>query len=409
SALQVMCHATAAAAAKGTGTGAATAAAPSTSIGYRQSEKAAAAAHKVAQEGEATQGLAQIITHIAAYLQQHQPQEAAAAAAAASAAAAAPSAPPPPSAAAGADAAPAADRTASGAHASSSGSGSGAAIASGGGGSSSPGCSAAAYVAVLKPLQVDAVSGLDKAGAHHYANSVRNESHVPKTRAMRLAKEVASLESLLPLSPSSSVFVRVDEGAVQLWKAIVIGPEDTPYSGGCFVFDFYFPPQYPNSPPQVHLVTTGGGRVRFNPNLYAEGKVCLSLLGTWSGDRGEQWNADVSTAVQVLISIQSLIMVPEPYFNEPSYEGQTDERGKTASREYNKAVRENCVRYAMLDVLRHPPACLAEVVRGHFRLRREALLAQIKSWADEGRQHDSGHAGRLMDMRKELETLIAAL
>lgn len=31
------------------------------------------------------------------------------------------------------------------------------------------------------------------------------------------------------------------------------------------------------------LATTGGGKVRFNPNLYNNGKVCLSLLGTWSG------------------------------------------------------------------------------------------------------------------------------
>lgn len=51
--------------------------------------------------------------------------------------------------------------------------------------------------------------------------------------------------------------------------------------------------------PQVHLCTTGGNRVRFNPNLYNCGKVCLSLLGTWSGDKGENWNPDVSTAVQV--------------------------------------------------------------------------------------------------------------
>ncbi|PNG99640.1 putative ubiquitin-conjugating enzyme protein 17, partial [Tetrabaena socialis] len=61
---------------------------------------------------------------------------------------------------------------------------------------------------------------------------------------------VASLASLLPLSACSSVFVRVDETAVQLWKAIVVGPEDTPYSGGCFLFDFYFPASYPNAPPQ---------------------------------------------------------------------------------------------------------------------------------------------------------------
>ena len=41
--------------------------------------------------------------------------------------------------------------------------------------------------------------------------------------------------------------------------------------------------QYPEVPPKVQLITTGMGAVRFNPNLYNCGKVCLSLLGTWQG------------------------------------------------------------------------------------------------------------------------------
>ena len=38
---------------------------------------------------------------------------------------------------------------------------------------------------------------------------------------------------------------------------------------------------YPLSPPKVNFMTTDGGRVRFNPNLYTCGKVCLSVLNTW--------------------------------------------------------------------------------------------------------------------------------
>jgi len=51
----------------------------------------------------------------------------------------------------------------------------------------------------------------------------------------------------------------------------------------------------------------------FNPNLYAEGKVCLSLLGTWSGPG---WEPGVSTLSQVLIAIQAQILVEQPYANE---------------------------------------------------------------------------------------------
>lgn len=52
---------------------------------------------------------------------------------------------------------------------------------------------------------------------------------------------------------------------------------------------------YPNEPPKVNLMTTGGGKIRFNPNLYSNGYVCLSLLGTWSGTNAfEKWNAEKS-------------------------------------------------------------------------------------------------------------------
>ena len=67
----------------------------------------------------------------------------------------------------------------------------------------------------------------------------------------------------------------------------------------------------------MNLQTTGYGAVRFNPNLYNCGKVCLSLLGTWQGAQNETWDPKTSTLLQVLVSIQSLIFVPQPYFNEP--------------------------------------------------------------------------------------------
>jgi ubiquitin-protein ligase len=110
----------------------------------------------------------------------------------------------------------------------------------------------------------------------------------------------------LPLTVGSSIFVRCDEERIDVLKALIVGPDDTPYSGGLFVFDIFFPSDYPNVPPLVNLETTGNGTVRFNPNLYACGKVCLSLLGTWhgGGDRAAKWNASHSNLQQVLVSIQ---------------------------------------------------------------------------------------------------------
>ena len=62
------------------------------------------------------------------------------------------------------------------------------------------------------------------------------------------------------------------------FQVLITGPADTPYANGCFEFDVYFPQDYPNSPPLVNLETTGGHSVRFNPNLYNDGKVSCEFV-----------------------------------------------------------------------------------------------------------------------------------
>ena len=69
------------------------------------------------------------------------------------------------------------------------------------------------------------------------------------------------------------------------------------------------------------IATTGGGKIRFNPNLYSCGKVCLSLLGTWRGMASENWDAKLSTLLQLFISTQGITMSEDVYFNEPGFEG----------------------------------------------------------------------------------------
>ena len=83
--------------------------------------------------------------------------------------------------------------------------------------------------------------------------------------------------------PLPGVVVSPDEGQMDCVHALITGPFDTPYEGGFFHFLLFCPHDFPVSPPSVKLLTTGGGRVRFNPNLYQSGKVCLSILGTWQG------------------------------------------------------------------------------------------------------------------------------
>ena len=253
------------------------------------------------------------------------------------------------------------------------------------------------YCQQLREFQLGFGDMLD----HCFADSARQETAAPQARSLRLAKEFAGLGATLPLSESSMVLVRSSQRQQQLWRALVTGPLDTPYSGGCFIFDVYFPFSYPSSPPQVRLLTTGGDTVCFNPNLYSNGKVCLSLLGTWQGERSENWDSKTSRAVQVLISIQSLILVPEPYFNEPGFEREIGtEEGQRRSKDYNRSVRENCVRWAMLDVLKNPKKEFQEAIRLHFKLQAEQIRSTISGWLQEEPVH---HRGVLEDLLRRLD------
>ncbi|KAI0092127.1 ubiquitin conjugating enzyme family protein [Irpex rosettiformis] len=229
-------------------------------------------------------------------------------------------------------------------------------------------------------------------------------SDIPK-RSLAIAKELAVLTTNLPVAWSSSIFLRVDETRVDVIKALITGPEGTPYSLASYLFDIFLGPSYNQTPPSVKYMTTNGGKFRFNPNLYADGKVCLSLLGTW---QGPGWVAGRSTLLQVLISIQSMILCDEPYLNEP---GWADCAGTPQSKQYSANVRRMVVRTAvsflsvveamyrwqMLGNLKNPPEPFEGVIRTHFRLKARSIMKQLDDWLalDDGRAIQSdGMAAR---------------
>ena len=120
-----------------------------------------------------------------------------------------------------------------------------------------------------------------------------------------------------------------------------------------------------------------------NPNLYTDGKVCLSLLGTW---QGEPWQPGKSTLLQVLVSIQSLILVNDPYFNEPGYEASRGTpKGDQASKAYNKKLYHQVADAAILEPLQDPkivPLEFKEVVNAHFLHKQKEIETQLQGWAD---------------------------
>ncbi|PWN45521.1 hypothetical protein IE81DRAFT_344822 [Ceraceosorus guamensis] len=222
-------------------------------------------------------------------------------------------------------------------------------------------------------------TGKVNAWQHAFSDIIATTSVASNARrGLAIARELSSLRIALP----DTIFVRVDESRLDVLKAMIIGPEGTPYSYGAYCFDIFLPDRFNQEPPKVKIVSTSGGRVRHNPNLYAEGKVCLSLLGTWTGPG---WISGTSTILQVLISIQSLILgESEPCTNEPGWESFL---GKPKSKEYSLNTRRQAVKVAMIEALTSPPAFWENTIRGHFKMVRHDLLGQLASWLkeDDGR------------------------
>ncbi|KAJ4295699.1 hypothetical protein N0V88_004401 [Collariella sp. IMI 366227] len=126
-------------------------------------------------------------------------------------------------------------------------------------------------------------------------------------------------------------------------KALIIGPHETPYEFGFFEFAFKINKEYPRKSPSVTSITTNGGRCRFNPNIYANGKVCL----TWRGEPGEEWSP-AQGLESILLSIQSL-MSSNPYENEPGFEDANEPSDKKHQKEYVQKIRHETLRISVIQ------------------------------------------------------------
>ncbi|XWS54178.1 hypothetical protein CRYUN_Cryun10bG0067500 [Craigia yunnanensis] len=216
---------------------------------------------------------------------------------------------------------------------------------------------------------------VDDFSDHHYNNLASLREKHPKESAKRIQEEWKILEKDLP----ETIYVRVCEARMGLLRAVIIGPSGTPYHDGLFVFDCFFPSKYPNEPPMVYYYSGG---LRLNPNLYNCGKVCLSLLGTWHGQQTEMWVPGQSTMLQVLVSIQALILNARPFFNEPGYEtSYVGAEGDRRSRKYNEEVFILSLK-TMIYSLRRPPKHFEDFVAGHFRNRAGDIIVACQAYKE---------------------------
>ncbi|GAA0162406.1 ubiquitin-protein ligase [Lithospermum erythrorhizon] len=222
-------------------------------------------------------------------------------------------------------------------------------------------------------VSFDMVSGcLD----HHFADGAGKDLHsfqVKNGWIRKVQQEWSILEKELP----ETIYVRVYEDRMDLLRAAIVGAPGTPYHDGLFFFDIHLPFEYPQQPPLVYY---NSGGLRLNPNLYESGKVCLSLLNTWTGSGSEVWNPGSSNILQVLLSLQALVLNEKPYFNEAGYDSQAGKaEGEKNSISYNEnAFLTSCK--SMVYILRKPPQHFEKLVEEHFNRHSEAILLACKAY-----------------------------
>jgi len=139
--------------------------------------------------------------------------------------------------------------------------------------------------------------------------SEKNEMNIQSKK--RLLKDIKDIYKS-PLH-DQGIYYTHDDKNMKRGYAVIFGPSDTLYQYGAYFFELKYPNNYPFAPPKLTYMTNDG-KTRFNPNLYRNGKVCISILNTW---KGEQWTSCQSIR-SVLLTLITLLH-NKPLLNEPGF------------------------------------------------------------------------------------------
>ncbi|XP_060858484.1 (E3-independent) E2 ubiquitin-conjugating enzyme-like [Metopolophium dirhodum] len=241
---------------------------------------------------------------------------------------------------------------------------------------------------VTKPKYNQSITKPEEAGVFDVVETLKDNSHkyinyndnlnpsLPKV----IAKDIHILQKSLP----AGIWVKTFKNRLDLFSIMIRGPEKTPYAGGLFLFDVKILPTYPSQPPLFHYYSYCDDRL--NPNLHEDGRVCLSLLDSWSGHGFELWSPDNSNLLQLLLSIQGVIMVSEPYYNEPGFDSQRGQKlAKENSRVYNEMVLIKVVQ-SMTNMLNMNNSDVKNVgyfeeeILEHLKTYGPKLISAIENW-----------------------------
>lgn len=174
----------------------------------------------------------------------------------------------------------------------------------------------------------------------------------------------------------NGIFYKHDETNILRGYALIIPTNESPYQYGNYLFIIDFPPNYPFAPPKV-LFMTNNGTTRFHPNLYRNGKVCLSLLNTWKGD---QWTS-CNTLTSVLMNILTLFN-EDPFLNEPGIKSDHPEMSIYNDiiefQNFNTAIYDMLFNEEFRNKIRTIEGIFRETMLTKFQQNQEKIIMKIK-------------------------------
>ena len=131
----------------------------------------------------------------------------------------------------------------------------------------------------------------------------------------RILWELKDYEKNKEENNKNGIYLAYNEEDIYKLDLVLVG-SDGPYLGCFFEFNIVLPPTYPFSPPKFKFKSPDEN-MRIHPNLYGSGKVCLSVINTWSGPGWTACNTILSVCNILLGMVLSL---KNPLSAEPAYE-----------------------------------------------------------------------------------------
>uniref|UniRef100_A0A914MIK6 UBC core domain-containing protein n=1 Tax=Meloidogyne incognita TaxID=6306 RepID=A0A914MIK6_MELIC len=134
----------------------------------------------------------------------------------------------------------------------------------------------------------------------------------PPNALRRLQQELVDVTD----NPIEGIKVHSVAENIFIWKVAIFGAPGTIYQGGYFKATLKFPPKYPFEPPSMRF-----DNPIFHPNVYKDGRVCISILHPPGQDKlsgesaAERWNPAHGVR-SILLSVIS--MLNEPNISSPA-------------------------------------------------------------------------------------------